>query len=400
MTRILFVDDEPRVLDGLRRSLLAKRGQWDMAFAVGGAAALEELERAPFDVLVTDMRMPEVDGLALLTAARERWPRMARIILSGYMDMEVALRSTSVAHRFLAKPCDPQELEAVVERTRRLAALLTDEALRAAAGEVGTLATRPAVFTELERVIADPGASVTDVSRIIAREVSLTAKVLQLVNSSFFGLARRVSSAEQAVNYLGVNVIRALVLSHEIGEVAGAHSLPPEFSLVAHQEHALRVASLARHIAGGGALADDAFLAGVLHDVGELLLATQRRREWFVEAPAMARARGIARHEAETLLFGTSHAEVGAYLVGLWGLPSRIVEAVAYHHLPSRLGGDTMDVLAAVHLADALVTEATTESASGGNGAVVDADHVAALGVGERLDGWRAALADLRQHRE
>jgi HD-like signal output (HDOD) protein len=390
VTRILFVDDEPRVLDGLRRSLRAQRDRWEMTFAIGGAAALAELERAelertPFDVLVTDMRMPDVDGLTLLTAARDRWPRMARIILSGYMDMEVALRSTSVAHQFLAKPCEPSALEAVVDRTRRLTQLLTDESLRAAIGEVGALATRPAVYAELERVAADPNAGIADVGRIVERDVSLTAKVLQLVNSSFFGLPRSMSSVEQAVAYLGVNVLRALVLSHEIADLARARAVAPGFSFVAHQAHALEVAGLARRIAGGGAVADDAFLAGVLHDLGELLLATQRPA-WFTEAAAVADARGVSLHEAETIAFGVSHAEVGAYLVGLWGLPFRIVEAIAYHHTPARAGQRPLDAVAAVHIADALVAAP----------AGLDRAYVEALGATSRLDDWGAALATMR----
>jgi CheY-like chemotaxis protein len=258
VTRVLFVDDEPRVLDGLRRSLRAQRGRWEMSFAVGGPAALVELERAPFDVLVSDMRMPDVDGLTLLTAARDRWPRMARIVLSGYMDMEVAVRSASVAHQFLAKPCDPAELEAVVERTRCLAELLTDETLRTVVGEVGALATRPTVYAKLERAAADPDVGLAEVSAIVEREVSLTAKVLQVVNSSFFGLPSRASTVGQAVAYLGTNVIRALVLSHEVAELTGARALPAGFSLAAHQDHALRVGRLARTIAAGGTAADDA----------------------------------------------------------------------------------------------------------------------------------------------
>ena len=393
MIRILFVDDEPRVLDGLRRLLRTHRDRWDMVFALGGAAAMTELERGAFDVIVTDMRMPEMDGLALLTAVRERWPRTARIVLSGYMDMEVLLRSTSVAHQFLAKPCDPAELEAVVERTCRVAALLTEETLRSAVGEVGALATRPTVYAALERVVADPEAGLAEVSAIIEREVSLTAKVLQVVNSSFFGLPRRASSVAHAVGYLGVNVIRSLVLSHEIAETLGGRALPAGFSLDTHQTHALDVARLARKIAGGGAVADDAFLAGVLHDVGELLLAT-RRPEWLREAAAHAASHGVPLHEAEAALFGTSHAEVGAYLVGLWGLPFRIVEAVACHHTPARVGPrGAVDAVAAVHIADALVSEGARGGVAEAPSPELDLTYARSLGVTERLDEWRAAAA-------
>lgn len=388
MTRILFVDDESRVLDGLRRMLYGHRGRWEMTFAVGGAAALEALDAAPFDVLVTDMRMPQIDGLALLTRARERWPAMARIILSGHMDMDVAVRAANVAHQFLAKPCDPTVLEDAVVRTQRLAALLTDEALRAAVGDVGALATRPAVYTELERVIADPNSGIPQVSAIVQRELGLMAKVLQLVNSSFFGLPREVTAVEQAVAYLGVNVIRALALSHEVADRAGAHALAPGFSLVAHQEHALQVATLARRAAGSGPAADDAFLAGVLHDVGELLLAMQRP-DWFVRAAAYAVQHGVPLHEAETAMFGVSHAEVGAYLVGLWGLPFRIVAAIAHHHVPLPAPGSVGVAAAAVHVAELLASET---AAPCGRVPRVDREYALSLGLPDQVEAWRDAL--------
>jgi HD-like signal output (HDOD) protein/ActR/RegA family two-component response regulator len=392
--RILFVDDEPRVLDGLRRSLRAQRDRWDMTFAIGGVAALDELERASFDVIVSDMRMPDMDGLRLLTAARDRWPHMARVVLSGYMDMEAGLRSTSIAHQFLAKPCTPVELEAVVDRTRWLARLLADERLRSVVGGPSALASRPAVFAELERIVADPSAGLVQVGAIVERDVSLTAALLQVVNSSAFGLPRRVTTVEHAVAYLGANVIRALVLSHEAAALACAPAVAPRFSLATHQAHAVRVAGLARTIVGGSAAADDAFLAGVLHDIGELVLAAQRP-EWLEEATALADMRRIPLHEAEVTLFGVSHAEVGAYLVGRWGLPLRIVEAVAHHHMPPGGGqGDgAVDVVAAVYLAGALVSEVAppTATRSGGTAAGLDAACVDSLGVARRLDDWRAA---------
>jgi HD-like signal output (HDOD) protein/ActR/RegA family two-component response regulator len=398
MTRILFVDDEPRVLDGLRRTLRGHRARWEMSFALGGEAALAELARAEearerYDVLVTDMRMPDVDGLALLTAARRRWPEMVRVVLSGYMDMETAVRSSGAAHQFLAKPCDPGALEAVITRTRQVGELLSDPAIRSAVGEVGALAACPALYAELERIVADPAAGVVEVAAVVERDVSLTPKVLQLVNSSFFGIPRRVGTVEHAVAYLGVSVIRALVLAHEIAERAGARGLAPGFSLARHHEHALRVASLARLVAGGSRAADDAFLGGVLHDLGELLLAAQRP-DWLAASAAHAARHRLPLHEAEAALFGVSHAEVGAYLVGLWGLPLPIVEAVAFHHVPSRAGGPAEPgVLAAVHVAAALVAEAGPSGVAAGTPALLDLEYVDRTGLGAQLDAWREAAA-------
>jgi HD-like signal output (HDOD) protein len=394
LTRILFVDDEPRVLDGLRRTLRPHRERWDMSFATGGRAALDELSRNAFDVLVTDMRMPDVDGLALLTAARDQWPGMVRIVLSGYMDMEAAIRSTSVAHQFLAKPCDPAELEDVIARTRRLTGLLADETLRTAVGEIGHLAASPAVYTRLERVIADPSAGTAEVATVIEHDVSLTAKMLQLVNSSFFGLPRRVNTVEHAVAFLGSNVIRALVLSHELAVLADARPLAPGFSIADHQLHSLRVAGLARRIVGRGPMADDAFLAGVLHDVGELVLAAQRP-EWFRAHRARSAERGILPHDAEVELYGVSHAEVGAYLVGLWGLPFGIVEAIAHHHVPGRAGErPALDVLAAVHIAECLIDQ-TSEGA--GMAARLDGALVERLGMARRLEEWSGFAREMHE---
>lgn len=114
--RILFVDDEPRVLRGLERTLGSLRGEWDMAFAGGGEAALALCSAGrAFDVVVSDIRMPGVDGTALLHRVRTLLPDAVRIALTGHADQDETLRG--LVHGFLAKPCDPRELRALVEST-------------------------------------------------------------------------------------------------------------------------------------------------------------------------------------------------------------------------------------------------------------------------------------------
>jgi HD-like signal output (HDOD) protein len=400
MKRILFVDDEARILGGLQRMLRPLRDRWDMVFAPGGPAALQELAHGPFDVVVSDMRMPEVDGAALLHHVLETTPQTVRIVLSGQTDMTTAARTIRIAHQFLSKPCEADVLRCVVERSCALQALLTDDELRQAVGSVEVLPSVPKVFAALEAVLARPDSAVEDIAGVVERDPALCAKMLQIVNSSFFGLSREVTRIEQAVSYLGVNVLRSLVLSHEIASVAGGDAPAPGFSLRAHQARALLTAQVARAImrTESRALADDAFMAGMLHDIGELLLATRAPALWG-ELQHDVAASGERLHVVEQRRGGATHAMAGAYLLGIWGLPLHIVEAVAYHHVPSHVVdcAGRVDVLTAVHVASALVDDA---DAGTGAPSALDAAYLGALGCRERLDDWRAIARELLDRTE
>lgn len=400
MTRVLFVDDETRILDGLQRMLRPLRHRWEMVFASGGPEAMLALGGAPFDVVVTDMRMPEVDGAAVLHRVRDVSPQAVRIVLSGQTDMATAVRTVRIAHQFLTKPCDADALRRAVERSLALRSLLADETLRQAVGGVDVLPSTPAVYAALEAVIMRPDSTLADISAVVERDSALCAKVLQIVNSSFFGLPRQATRIEHAVNYLGVNVLRAVVLSHEIARAAATDAPVMGFSLQAHQMHSLLTAQLARTIVReeSRALADDAFMAGMLHDIGELLLAVHKPELWQ-QLQAEARLTGVSPAAVEMRRGGASHATVGAYLLGLWGLPLHIVEAVAHHHTPSSVVDGTMDVLAAVHVADGLLHEMAASPLADvsvpDGGSHVDESYLAAIGRAGRLPEWRALAREL-----
>jgi putative nucleotidyltransferase with HDIG domain len=388
MKRVLFVDDEPRVLDGLRDLLRRQRREWDMVFALGGEAALEAIESQPFDVVVSDMRMPGIDGAKLLGLVKERQPDTVRIVLSGQTELEAALRAVPVAHQYLAKPCDRDQLRRTIERASVSQALLADEAVRRAAAGAGEIPSAPSLYTRLVEATADLDTSVQEIGALVESDVAMCAKVLQLVNSSFFGLSRRVTTAREAVVYLGLAPLRALVVS------AGAfRAFSPDrpidgFSLDALKTHSTRVARLASELVPGRPDADEAFTAGMLHDVGKLLLAAQRPDE-LAELTAAARDEAVPLHVVEQARTGVTHAEIGAYLLSLWGLPYRIVEAVAHHHAPGRLGDPTLDVTAAVHVADALVREQEGDERAD----LVDRDYLMRLGAGDDVERWRALAA-------
>ena len=389
MRRVLLVDDDVRVLDGLRRTLRPFRNEWDMTFALGGPAALAEVRSNPFDVVVTDMRMPDVDGATLLRHVYAETPHTVRIVLSGQTDQATAMRTMRIAHQFLSKPCEPGALHQVIDRCCALQSLLGDELLRQTVGGVDVLPGLPQVYAELARLAESADTGVGELAEVVEQDPALCAKLLQLVNSSYFGLARSVSRMEQAISYLGINIVRSLVLSHEICESADRVPLPPGFSIARYQAHALLTANIARTIMRqeARALADDAFMAGMLHDIGELLLAT-RAPTVLAASLAEAELHRLPLDAVDRARGGATHATAGAYLLGLWNLPFGIVEAVAHHHCPSAVGGSQLDLLAVVHVADVLAQElAGTPDAAV---AEMDSAYLERVGCAQHVAGWRA----------
>jgi putative nucleotidyltransferase with HDIG domain len=222
---------------------------------------------------------------------------------------------------------------------------------------------------------------------LVSADSAITARVLQLVNSAFFRLARRITNIEQAISYLGFTAIRNVAASVELFTQWGMHNrgpLDPEKL----QSHALAVAAAASALTAKTPLADDTLLAGLLHDIGYWVLA-QECPEDLTKALEVAASTGIPLHQAETRVMGASHAEVGAYLLGIWGLPYCVIEAVAHHHLPQRVAQTQFDVLAALAIADSLapITDAL----------LVDVPLTTATGIDEKYLALVNAPFDLNE---
>lgn len=353
MKRILFVDDDLRFLEALRVGLLPRADEWSMTFVESGARAVQELEQTPRDVLVADVRMPGMDGAQLLRTVRERWPDTVRIVLSGGADLGDVVRLLPVAHQYLSKPCQAKRLEEVIERSLALKEILSKSVLRALLGSTERLPAQPRVFSRLQVAMANEKISSREVSRIIRADAMVTAKVLQIVNSAFFRPARRVTSIEQAVTYLGFPAVRNLAMCAEVFAHRPSSGSAVPLDLERLQQHANRVAAVVHTLTADTFWNDDAVLAALLHDIGYWVLVQERPRE-LEQALEVAIADRIPMHEAEARVLGASHAEVGAYLLGLWGLPYPIVEAVARHHTPEAVRVEKFDVLAALAVAMAL----------------------------------------------
>jgi len=359
--RILFVDDDAPILNGLRVRLHRLRDKWDMQFVTSGAEAVETLGSSHYDVVVTDMRMPGMDGAELLSIVRDRWPDTVRIVLSGYAELQQVVRLVPYAHQYFSKPCEAGQLENLIDRCLRLHELLRQPTLRAVVGRVCKLPAMPQVYARLQSLLASDATSVHDVAELIASDAAITAKVLQLVNSAFFRLARRITNIEQAVNHLGFGAIRNLVISAEIFSRWPSRDTRCVLNIDKLQSHVHQVAAVARSLAAGTPRADDALLAGLLHDIGYWVLANECSDN-LVEAVSVAVTNKIPLHEAETQVIGASHAQIGAYLLGIWGLPYPVIEAVAHHHTPESIPQSELDALGAVTLAHALVPGDDTEA--------------------------------------
>jgi HD-like signal output (HDOD) protein len=339
LPRILFVDDEPSILEGLKLAFRRQRGEWDIEYACGGAQALALMEQARADVVISDMRMPGMDGAELLTQVKVRWPSTARLVLSGHAERESVLGAMSVAHQFLSKPLQADILKAVVARAIKMQAILNRPQLVGLAARLGDLPILPETYNELILVSQDPKYSIREIAGVVERDPLVSARILQLVNSAFFGLDREVASVFAAVRLLGPQVLLGLAMSATLAQKAVAETwMPALFEEL--QERALRSSAWARRLLPTGKYKDEVATAALIHDLGAVLLA-MADPDRYLGIREAASQRPLEAHHIEEGVFGVTHAEIGAHLFGLWGLPMSIVEAIACHHNAELIGNGT-----------------------------------------------------------
>ncbi|MFZ0284615.1 MAG: response regulator [Terriglobales bacterium] len=391
--RILFVDDDLRVLSGLQRSLRSMRGEWEMQFVPGGREALEAMARAPFDVVISDMRMPGMDGAELLERVQQRFPQTVRMVLSGQSDRDTIFRSTKPTHQYFSKPCDVEELKQKLVRALALRDVLDNPKLKQLVSQVESVPSLPALCQLLRNLLASPVASIERMADVVVQDLGMTAKLLQLVNSAFLGVAGRESDVRRAVSVVGVENLRALVALDLFSE-ASIVLLEKLHGLCLHSRVTAAFAQAIARIEGlAEGAAQDAFTAGLLHDIGRLVLASTCGEE-YQRAVELAVAEQSTLEQSEQGVFGTTHAQVGAYLLGLWGLPDSVVEAVAWHHTPAQARPEGFSALIAVHAANFLDRQLHPPPC-GFPHDVIDQPLLAALGVAERLPSWKSKCQEL-----
>lgn len=336
MTRktILFVDDERKILKGLRRMLYPLSKEWDMFFVESGAEALETMQHNKINVVISDMRMPGMSGVQLLQTVQEHAPEVVRVMLTGEPDINTYREVMTVSHYFLWKPTSLKEFETLFSRIKHLDTILTNTTLVQLIGSVNSLPSLPILFTRLTTLLEQAETDCAQIAGLIKEDMAMAVQVLKLVNSSYVGLARTITTLEEAVAYLGTKTIHSLVLVQHLFSQCSKEEFQ-DFRLDQLWEHSFCVATLARKIASDTnncpQTQDYAYIAGLLHDIGNLLLATQIPEDYrkIMENSELSNR---PRSEVELEILGADHAAIGGYLTALWGLPRKITEAVTLHH--------------------------------------------------------------------
>lgn len=388
--RILFVDDEPMVLKGIQRTLRKMKNVWEMTFTTSAKEALLVLDEKPMDVIISDMKMPEMDGTQLLGEVKRRHPNIVRLILSGHVEQETTIQSVQFAHQCLSKPCDVELLKQTLAKLFALREILSDDAIKKIVSQIESLPSLPSIYTEIVAEMQSDDPSIKNVGTIIGRDVSMTAKILQVVNSVFFGLPQKIGNPQQAVMLLGLETIKSLVLSVKIFSEFSQQQYA-WFNLDDIFNHSISVSTHAKAIVNSEQMDQDlinySLMAGLLHDLGKLILATNFT-DTYEQIINESRKTEQRLWELEQAAFGTSHAEIGAYLMGLWNIENPIIEAIAFHHCPSKSLSTQMGLLTAVHIANGLDHEdESPEDAE--TELFYDNQYLDCLGVSGRISEWR-----------
>jgi HD-like signal output (HDOD) protein len=385
-SRIVIADGLTGQLRAVVEELRTLAPSWELCYSRGGLEALTLLSQTPCDALVTDLDLRDMTGLQLATQVMRQHPRMHRLILAELADLESLLRCVGTVHQFLAKPCEASRLQVVLHRAFALDVWLPNQAVRQLLGRVPQLPSPADIYSAVVAELQREPVSLDQVAGLIAGDPPMAAKVLQLTNAVAYGPPLDEADPVQAVKELGLaNTKALLLLAHSYSSFQEVES--GGFSVAGLWEHSRRIGQLARRVARSENLGPEQVeasgTAGLVHDIGKIALAANLPSQ-FHQVLELSRRKRMAFWEAEQEMFGATHNEVGGCLLGIWGLPLPVVEAVAMHHHPTRFLSDSFSPLTAVHIASALDKAHTPQEFESG----VDRHYLRELGLESGLPRW------------
>ncbi len=375
--RLLFVDDDQEYLNWVESSLEEFKDEWELVFVGSGMAALKEIERAPFCAVISALHMPDMDGAMLLRKVRDEHPDVVRIVMSDTMKDDAPLRATAVAHQFVLKRCEMDELLRVIFRSCELHALIRGAEVCVLVEKIGDLPVQPKIYGQLMLALGDPGMGLGDVGEIVEKDVAISAKLLAMANSSRFPMRTELQTVQHAISFMGARMVASVVLSLEVA-AAFPVAKHTEFSLDSFNDHSSLVGVIARDMFENDRLqGDDAFVAGMMHDVGKLMMASRLPREReLVDVPGSV----------------VTHGALGALLLSDWGFRYPVVQGVAFHHEPS-IADDRLGIATALHVADAIAHEIEGKVSAAEE--LLDMDHLELIAVDSMVDRCRHMAAEL-----
>lgn len=355
---VLFVDDDSHLLSGLQRMLRGMRDEWEMTFTLGGREAIKKIQGQCFDVVVTDMRMPEVDGVEVLKAVRDLCPKSVRVVLSGQAEQGSIFQALSQCHQYYAKPCNAIQLQTSIKRACTTRHLIGNSHFRKVVGGISCLPSIPQNIRQLEALLSGDDSALHELEALISSDAAIGAKVLQLANSTLFGRNTDVIDIKAAVRTLGLDFLTKCLDKSAIFSSA-EDTWPVCASAI--QAHVNEVAAIAENFAlqrfGCKHRAGVARTAGLLHEVGRIILI-QADPAGYAEVLSLIRSEQISSTAAELSMFGVTHAEIGGYLLSLWGIPSLITNAITYHRVPSSAPCEAIEIAQLLSDANEIAGEA------------------------------------------
>jgi HD-like signal output (HDOD) protein len=355
---IIFVDSDRNQLQSLKRTLREFRNKWQLHYAEDAQQALEIMQRSAMDIFVSEIQLAGMSGSDLLKEIKHHYPSTTRLLFSGQAFRTPAQEIVHHAHQFIAKPCSSDELINTLERVFHLRSLLNNTAIEEMISSLGTLPSLPTTYQHMITALKSDNTSVKDIGEIVSQDMGMSAKILQMVNSAFFGLPQQIASAERAVSLLGIETVSNLALSAGVFSQLNS-DLMDEFHLEQLWQHSLLVSGLVQQLSQATGLDQQQrqmpILAGLMHDLGKLLLVTNDTEE-YRRILKQADEEQAPLHIIESESLWCNHATIGAYLMGLWGLPFSAVEAVALHHSGDEQRRERIDCLM-VYAANLLVNQ-------------------------------------------
>jgi HD-like signal output (HDOD) protein/CheY-like chemotaxis protein len=369
LRRVVLVDDDTGA-DDLGTGPLWS--DWDVVRVDDASEALAACDRKQVDVVIVDMNAPPAGGLDLLRRIEVRHPTVLRLIRCVPSDPCEVIPSLRVVQQMIPRSCDPQVVANLIERLCRFRDCLADDEIRSKLGSLHELPVRPALYMKIRLALDDPNTGVDDVAGFLRKDLALSSRVLQVANSPLFGTKQPLVTIRNAIVHLGLNMVKNLILIEELFSSLRESGQDRGFSYRDFHRHSLLTAQIARGIMVGLGSHDDAFVAGMLHDFGRLILRATGLSEEEVPSPA-----------------------AGGYVLGTWGVPPLIAEAVAHHREPWRVEHTEFGVLGAVHLANLLAVRLKAEGRPGAWSPLPERtlDYLRDVGVAGDLMGWREVVA-------
>ncbi len=388
-TRILLIDDEINALDHLRTALSSHSSNWTIEVSNNPQQALASIQSNPPSIVICDYRMPQMNGAELLREAERHHPFIHRFITADREELEILEDGIGSAFHYLPKPCPSERLVTEIQRCLAIEKWLGKDQIKQIVGSLGELPSLPSLYQKISAALDDPNSSIDDVGEVIATDITISAKILQIVNSSYFGFDETVSNITEAVGILGIGTVKNLVLAIQIFD--GDSDKQQKAKTDKLWRHSMNVATSSKKImlyeTSAPGIAEGAYTAGLFHDIGKLIIQ-RAAPEAYTDALVAAQNKGIHPWQAESEILGCNHAEAGAYLLARWGLPVGVVESAALHHDPVNSSGSSFSALAAVFAANALCGDKDSPKDFENSDSPYNHPFIASIGKRQQWNAW------------